>query len=162
METEGWSRAWGFRPLRGDERPPGRHPRSWSSDSWRGSYGHWRGKSTARTKDACPATDGWDIVSYRLQTGSVQVRHRCLTCWRIMTFSLPYSEAEAEAFPLAKDSVSDQPCARCGATEGVESHHWAPRSVFGCEADEWPTGFLCRPCHQEWHRMMSGVTDGRP
>lgn len=138
------------------DRPPGRHPRSWGPDFWRTAYSHHVG--SVRRTPLCPATDGWALVSYRQSNGSIQARHQCQTCWRVMSLSLPYTEAEAARFPLLKDRVTDQPCARCGATEGVEEHHWAPVAVFGwAEANKWPLGYLCRPCHRTWHRMM-----GRP
>jgi hypothetical protein len=140
------------------EPPPGRHPRSWMPGFWQGSYGHWHadhGLGPYVGRQECPATDGWDIVSYRLRTGSVQARHRCLTCGRVMSYSLPYTEAEAKRFPLAKDRVTGDACERCGATEGVEEHHWAPKAVFGwSEAEKWPVALLCRSCHRRWHQMM--------
>lgn len=43
------------------------------------------------------------------------------------------------------------PCERCGSTAGTEYHHYAPRHLFP-DADMWATGYLCRPCHTEWHR----------
>ena len=48
----------------------------------------------------------------------------------------------------------------CGA-EGAELHHWAPKEVFGQEANAWPTAFLCVACHQEWHVGMIGYKFGR-
>jgi hypothetical protein len=46
-------------------------------------------------------------------------------------------------------------CARCGA-RGAEEHHWAPRAIFGKEsADDWPKDFLCKACHDEWHRRVT-------
>lgn len=46
-------------------------------------------------------------------------------------------------------------CARCGA-RGAEEHHWAPRAIFGKEsADDWPKDFLCKSCHDEWHRRVT-------
>jgi hypothetical protein len=72
-----------------------------------------------------------------------------------MRFSLPYTEAEAARFPLVKDTVTGDACERCGATEGVEEHHWAPVAVFGVpEAEKWPLALLCRSCHVRWHQMM--------
>ena len=45
--------------------------------------------------------------------------------------------------------------ARC-ARRGAEEHHWAPRAIFGEEAAKtWPTDFLCKPCHDEWHRKVT-------
>lgn len=43
------------------------------------------------------------------------------------------------------------PCERCGSREGCELHHYAPWSLFD-DAEAWATGYLCRPCHEEWHR----------
>ena len=50
----------------------------------------------------------------------------------------------------------DQPrCARCGERAG-EEHHWAPQALFGKEeADRWPKDFLCKSCHDEWHRLVT-------
>lgn len=46
-------------------------------------------------------------------------------------------------------------CARRGCEmEAVEDHHFAPRAVFGDEADEWPRALLCREHHAEWHARM--------
>jgi len=46
-------------------------------------------------------------------------------------------------------------CARCGA-RGAEEHHWAPRALFGKDqAERWPKDFLCKPCHDELHRLVT-------
>ena len=45
-------------------------------------------------------------------------------------------------------------CEVCGA-EGAENHHWAPYALFGGEADSWPQSFLCQPCHQRWHAIVT-------
>lgn len=45
-------------------------------------------------------------------------------------------------------------CEVCGA-EGAEVHHWAPRSIFGDEAERWPTSLLCVPCHSKWHSLLT-------
>ena len=46
------------------------------------------------------------------------------------------------------------PCQVCGAW-GTELHHWAPRALFGIEADHWPTAWLCVPHHAEWHKRIN-------
>jgi len=50
----------------------------------------------------------------------------------------------------------DQPrCARCGA-RGAEEHHWVPQAMFGAEeANRWPKDFLCKRCHDQWHRLVT-------
>jgi DNA-directed RNA polymerase subunit RPC12/RpoP/Zn ribbon nucleic-acid-binding protein len=50
------------------------------------------------------------------------------------------------------NSISSEPCQRCGAKTGTQFHHYGPKSVFGIEdADKWATGYLCPKCHAEWH-----------
>ena len=64
-----------------------------------------------------------------------------------------------DEIPIEKDFIGGI-CEHCGAP-GVELHHWAPRMVFGAEADDWPTGDLCPPCHAEWHERMNAWADGK-
>lgn len=46
-------------------------------------------------------------------------------------------------------------CAKCGV-RGAEEHHWAPRAMFGRDiADLWPKDYLCKSCHDEWHRVVT-------
>lgn len=47
------------------------------------------------------------------------------------------------------------PCEVCGAKGTTEVHHWAPHHLFPGEADKWPTGNLCRPCHMRWHQRVT-------
>jgi hypothetical protein len=46
-------------------------------------------------------------------------------------------------------------------TLNVETHHWAPRAVFGPDSDRWPTSPLCPRHHQEWHRRVNAATEPR-
>lgn len=48
---------------------------------------------------------------------------------------------------------SAPPCERCGSTEGAEQQHWAPHAIFK-DSWDWPTSWLCRPCHRLWHNAM--------
>lgn len=53
--------------------------------------------------------------------------------------------------PVFEDRRRDRPpCQVCGEW-GTEIHHWAPKELFGDEADLWPTAYLCPPCHGRWH-----------
>ena len=92
----------------------------------------------------------------------------CLECkgWTTRSDSPGYWIAKGE---LARRGIDvrvlrvvqrmDQPrCARCGA-RGSEEHHWAPQAIFGKEeADKWPKDFLCKACHEEWHRRVTRET----
>jgi hypothetical protein len=44
-------------------------------------------------------------------------------------------------------------CQRCGATEQIEMHHWAPRVIFA-DGDAWGTVPLCHDCHMFWHACI--------
>jgi hypothetical protein len=45
------------------------------------------------------------------------------------------------------------PCRVCGE-RGAELDHWAPRHLFGADADLWPTDYLCKRGHQPWHQRV--------
>ena len=68
---------------------------------------------------------------------------------------LPDAPATTLQLPLPNVGGKSNPaCRRCGVADRLETHHWAPRAVFGDDADKWPTDDLCVPCHQEWHSRM--------
>lgn len=46
-------------------------------------------------------------------------------------------------------------CAVCASPHNVERHHFAPRHLFGWDAESWPKAYLCRPCHMRWHRKVT-------
>ncbi len=41
----------------------------------------------------------------------------------------------------------------CDSQDG-EFYHFAPKRVFGKDADNWPVLFLCTHHHAEWHKKM--------
>ncbi|HQS98086.1 MAG TPA: hypothetical protein PK823_16510 [Novosphingobium sp.] len=57
--------------------------------------------------------------------------------------------------PIVPREKHGKPCEVCGSAENVEVHHWAPAHLFGPESDKWPVGYLCRPCHTKWHRIVT-------
>lgn len=78
---------------------------------------------------------------------------------------------ETIASRLTEEQISDLPtimpglydrCARCG-NRGTERHHWAPRAIFGKECESWPQDYLCKDCHDQWHRLVTPqlTQDGR-
>lgn len=46
-------------------------------------------------------------------------------------------------------------CEKCRKWASCEVHHVAPRAFFGEECEDWPTLYLCRPCHDEWHTQLT-------
>jgi hypothetical protein len=84
------------------------------------------------------------------------VRHyklRCLACQRLSRTSLAQrllDYATLAQAPAARSASASEPgffCERCGGT-GVETHHWAPRSLSP-DYDTWPTAQFA--CHTLWH-----------
>lgn len=70
--------------------------------------------------------------------------------------------ATVDELPVWRDDRENvPPCERCGAL-GAELHHWHPKALEGGhEANEWPTSWLCRSCHQLWHlRVVRAVLRG--
>jgi hypothetical protein len=60
-----------------------------------------------------------------------------------------------EGYISISDYTHMTPCEVCSTTGTTEVHHWAPRHLFGAEADKWPMGHLCRKCHQKWHAIVT-------
>ena len=91
-----------------------------------------------------------------MRNGGWQVFWWCAGCERRTdSRNIPHRKvANLEALPVVWDYTGD-PCERCGRTDGVEAHHWAPRHVFGPDADSWPMSDLCAACHKEWHEKMT-------
>lgn len=46
-------------------------------------------------------------------------------------------------------------CERCHEWTVCEVHHVAPRQYFGDECEKWPILYLCRPCHEAWHTIVT-------
>ena len=128
--------------------------------------------------DAIPADDaprpscgaapcGGRLWRDRTATG-VKVRSWCFKCQRSPTPRQPFVSVRSLA-PGVVDSLpqwpgegsNDGPCAACGAVGPREVHHWAPRHLFGADADKWPTADLCGACHRRWHDLVTPAMSRR-
>lgn len=88
--------------------------------------------------------------------GGHQVKRLCFHCGRGQIRRLgPPRRGDSYYDICLEDNRDGTVCERCGEIEGVELHHYAPRNTFD-DAHRWGTGYLCVPCHHEWHRTMSG------
>lgn len=53
-------------------------------------------------------------------------------------------------------SKNAERCAVKGCTEiGSEYHHWAPKEFFPDTSEQWPTSYLCKKHHDEWHKKIT-------
>jgi hypothetical protein len=106
----------------------------------------------------CLCGAGLTVVAYIVANGVRHYKLRCLACQRLSRMSLPQrildcvTMAQAPAVRSASASEPGFLCERCGAA-GVETHHWAPRSLFR-DFNAWPTAQLCPACHALWHEVM--------
>lgn len=95
--------------------------------------------------------------------GTFQVRVRCYECKRWSSAGIHHDFVRA----LGLNPLQDLPVIRdargflaicsvvgCGRDD-VELNHFAPRGIFGAEADDWPTAFLCRQHHTEWGNRVT-------
>lgn len=96
--------------------------------------------------------------------GSHQVVAICPGCsTQIGPLSHERVRREAGREPASLPIVADYRgtlgrCSRRGCErEAVEDHHFAPRAIFGDEADDWPRALLCLEHHIEWHRRMAAA-----
>ncbi len=111
----------------------------------------------------CPNDPGHETYRARGYTasGALQVFDWCAECGRYIHHGkilwIPHDQAgDTENFPIHHDyRPQNPPCAVCGGS-GTELHHWAPRNVFGEDAEHWPMTYLCRTHHAEWHNLMDG------
>jgi hypothetical protein len=98
------------------------------------------------------------VVAYIVANGVRHYRLRCIGCQRLSRTSLPQrlldypTMAQVAVVGSATASEPGFFCEHCGDA-GVETHHWAPRSLFR-DYNAWPTAQLCPACHALWHDVM--------
>lgn len=100
-------------------------------------------------------------VAVRHRNGNTTARRQCNECGYVSSFQAPISRVPTA--PLVVDAaLAGVECERCGSKDGIESHHWAPSAIFGSDSHNWPTSWLCPPCHRAWHQRMrdAGLRDG--
>ena len=99
--------------------------------------------------------------------GAVVVVERCPHCRQNtrpgMAFINKGKVVGYENLPIFEDyRPESEPCAVCGEQHGSEYNHWAPRYIFGSEAEKWPGDYLCPKHHKEWHdKVTPEMTKGK-
>jgi len=102
------------------------------------------------------------IVKQIAANGAEQCFVECLECGHNVTESKTgkpgaflRKPTNIDSLPIVRDYRTPEfVCEVCGAI-GVEEHHWAPRFIFGEEADKWPVSRLCPKCHSLWHAKVT-------
>lgn len=62
---------------------------------------------------------------------------------------------DLEALPAIGARIYRKCQGPCGQLAHCELHHLAPRAYVGAECNDWPTAWLCRPCHDRWHAAVT-------
>lgn len=121
--------------------------------------------------EACE--DGWHHAARFVRTisrnGTIHVSLRCYYCnassdWiKHDTLREEYG-IEPEEAEIWNDNLcacggggcqdcQPGPCDMCGSYLRVELHHYWPKALY-VNAEDGPTGLLCRVHHIEWHRKV--------
>lgn len=111
----------------------------------------------------CKAKRQARLVRTISSSGVSMVFWECETCQKNAIapgYFIPHEKITScgiliETIPVTRDYRTQvDKCAVCGEL-GTEYHHWAPRYVFGEDADLWPGAYLCRRHHMEWHNRIT-------
>ena len=106
---------------------------------------------TEHKKCKCGASK-WAVAKMICASGQVKYPWYCRMCGRASNVYEPKHDHLVYA-AVINDSTDNQ-CEKCGKM-GAELHHWAPRHLFGDQADRWPVSFLCQECHATWHQAVT-------
>lgn len=94
-----------------------------------------------RTMAKRQRANGWCVVRWCPRSGAAAGEVKRPVNWRRL--------------PEIDTSDRVKRCEGCGCEGPTETHHVAPRAVFGAsdfeEPNRWPVLTLCRRCHMEWH-----------
>jgi hypothetical protein len=103
----------------------------------------------------------WLLKVIEKKNGTRQIFLRCSHCGALGPVSykdLRSYGVDPYELPVDVSYVTiDQVCCVDGCWQTrTELHHFAPRGVFGTEADDWPVLPLCVNHHTTWHLAMNG------
>lgn len=94
-----------------------------------------------------------------MQSGAIAIAAYCLSCGRVATKDayIPkrrFSLAQIDEMAIEHDySNSALVCCVEGCTNhDVEWHHFAPKGIFGEDAEKWPKAWVCKAHHDDWHK----------
>jgi hypothetical protein len=113
------------------------------------------------SRSSCPHRDTPELVIYRTANGYRHPKLRCRTCYKILGSPKLRDIDETAVTSEVRDSSERPSCCRCGRTDAVEAHHWAPHHLFA-DADDWPTAPLCPACHRLWHVVTGTAGTAQP
>jgi len=96
------------------------------------------------------------VGSYHIASGNIVYPWICIDCNTRSTNYVSKRDLSffaADLIDVVHYSKHLKSCEVCGDA-GAELHHYAPQYLFD-DADKWPTGYLCIPCHIKWHKLVT-------
>jgi hypothetical protein len=97
----------------------------------------------------------------RVANGTLQVIWLCADC-EYRSSSIPHYVVmelgvKIRELPIVEDyaGLYGRCVVRGCESDEVELNHFAPQAIFGQEADDWPTGYLCIKHHREWGERVT-------
>ena len=112
----------------------------------------------------CKKCDSTNIKIGRAikSNGSVSYPNYCEDCGTVYPACIKKTDAAKLNYEIKdvryksdiKGYMNNNKCAVCG-NKDVELHHFAPYHLFGSEAERWPTAYLCRFHHKQWHDLVT-------
>ena len=97
----------------------------------------------------------------RASNGAIQIIWSCGIC-DYRSSAIPHYVAQAarvdiRTLPITEDyaGLFGRCIVRGCTSDEVELNHFAPQAIFGEQADDWPTGYLCIKHHQEWGERVT-------
>ena len=127
---------------------------------------------------ACKNCNSKDFVKLRRQITKscvTQFCWYCIACDKVADNQSPWikkTEIEQwvqsgrlpsiDAIPVARDYSRQVKCAVC-QLPGGELHHWMPQAFNNdtLAHSVWPTSYLCKQHHDEWHEIVTWYLPGR-
>lgn len=109
----------------------------------------------------CPHDGTPMLAIYRTSNGYSQPRMWCHTCHKRLGAPKLRDVDPARVELHVRTAAAIPACARCGRTDAVEIHHWAPWHLFQ-DADDWPKSPLCPDCHRLWHVTTGTAGTAQP
>jgi hypothetical protein len=111
----------------------------------------------------CKHCGGRNLTPYRQinGNGATVIILRCDNCGRNPDAAQPFQRKSDypnfDTFPILQNYIiNKEPCAVLGCENtDTEYHHFAPRYLFGADAERYPREYLCRMHHKEWHDKVT-------
>ena len=135
-----------------------RQERSWLKDGGAMQYVH-----ANRFCQRCERRVNARLVRNITQSGVSQVYWYCTfgqhTISKPGTDFIPHEKIKGAGYdpddlPVVNNYSGRELCAVCGSPF-TELNHWAPRHLFGDEAERLPKDYLCKKHHDIWHATVT-------